>query len=41
MLKRGKVDKKTAISKAEEIIKKGFRLSTEVYSEFLRLVVGK
>lgn len=38
MLKKGKIDKKTAKSKVEEMIKKGFRLSAEVYSEFLRLL---
>ncbi len=38
MLKRGRIDKKTAIDKVNEMIKGGFRLSTEVYSEFLKLV---
>ncbi|AGK62249.1 putative nucleic acid-binding protein, contains PIN domain [Archaeoglobus sulfaticallidus PM70-1] len=38
MLKKGKIDKKTAKSKVEEMIRKGFRLSAEVYSEFLRLL---
>ena len=38
MLKKGKIDKKTAVNKVNEMIKKGFRLSTEVYSEFLKLI---
>jgi len=38
MLRKGKIDKRTAIEKVNEMIKKGFRLSAEVYSEFLKLV---
>ena len=38
MLKKGKIDKKTAVNKVNEMIKKGFRLSAEVYSEFLKLI---
>ena len=38
MLKKGKIDKKVAIDKVNMMIKKGFRLSVEVYSEFLRLL---
>lgn len=38
MLKRGMIDKKTAVDKVNEMIKKGFRLSSDVYSEFLKLI---
>ena len=38
MLKKGKIDEKTARSKVEAMIKKGFRLSADIYSEFLRLL---
>lgn len=38
MLKKDKIDKKVAIDKVNMMIKKGFRLSVEVYSEFLRLL---
>jgi len=38
MLKRGKMNKRTAVDKVNEMIKKGFRLSAEVYSEFLKLI---
>lgn len=40
MLRRGKIDKRTAIYKVNEMIKKGFRLNVEVYSEFLKLLGG-
>jgi len=40
MLRRGKIDKKTAVYKVNEMIKKGFRLRVEVYSEFLKLLGG-
>jgi len=38
MLKKGKIDRKVAEDKVRVMIKKGFRMSTEVYSEFLRLL---
>lgn len=38
MLKRGKMNKRTAVDKVNEMIKRGFRLSAEVYSEFLKLI---
>jgi len=38
MLKEGRIDKRTAVNKVNEMIKKGFRLNAEVYSEFLKLI---
>ena len=38
MLKEGRIDKRTAVDKVNEMIKKGFRLSADVYSEFLKLI---
>lgn len=38
MLRKGKIDKKLAKDKFDAMIRKGFRLSSEVYSEFLRLL---
>jgi len=38
MLKKGRIDKRTAVDKVNEMIRKGFRLSPEVYSEFLKLI---
>ncbi len=38
MLREGRIDKRTAVNKVNEMIKKGFRLSAEVYSEFLKLI---
>ena len=38
MLKKDKISKNEAVSKVNEMIRKGFRLSVEVYSEFLRLM---
>ena len=38
MIERGKMNKRTAVDKVDEMIKKGFRLSAEVYSEFLKLI---
>jgi len=38
MLKKGKIDKSVAVDKVNMMIKHGFRLSVEVYSEFLRLL---
>ena len=38
MLKKGKINRKVAEDKIKVMIRKGFRISTEVYSEFLRLL---
>ena len=38
MLRESKIDKKFAKDKVNAMIRKGFRLSAEVYSEFLRLL---
>ncbi|ADC65224.1 conserved hypothetical protein [Ferroglobus placidus DSM 10642] len=38
LMKRGRIDKRTVVEKVNEMIKRGFRLSPEVYSEFLRLM---
>ena len=38
MLRKGKIDKKLAKDKFDAMIRKGFRLSSEVYSEFPRLL---
>ena len=38
LMLKGMIDKKTAVDKVNEMIKKGFRLSSDVYSEFLKLI---
>nr|WP_230972216.1 DUF3368 domain-containing protein [Archaeoglobus neptunius] len=38
MMKKGKLDRRNAIDKVDMMIRNGFRLSVEVYSEFLRLL---
>ncbi len=38
MLRNGKIGRRAARDKVDEMIRKGFRVSAEVYSEFLKLL---